>query len=320
MRSPIRLTFLIVLASSSWSWGQDQGIDASEAQDEQVRRIIEERKHREELLARQPTSLDGGATVNPLVLEPILDNTHGLRFEERDAYFRMLELAWQTPLSEQEQFARELREDRRQANPRYAKRKPEQFPILADMVNNPDEYRGRPVSIHGVLRKLTKFDPGKNSRNIGDVYEGWIYTDDSRARTPDNEDIVIPTVVIFQGKPDGLDVGGDLTEEVRVTGYFFKLYRYDAQDRGWKAPLLIAGAVEWREHKPPTPPALGPEVYLLVTMVALVLAFVWWQSNRREMASAIHPREADFTQFPPSEIPSTTQAPNVTNLTEPHDS
>ena len=318
MRSLARMTLLLLLVCCARTWGQDGGLDSGDEKDEQIRRIVEERRRREELLARQPTSLDHGFTVNPLILDTILDDTHGLRFEERDAYFRILELAWQTPLSEQQAFARNFREARRTDNPRYARRKPEQFPILADIVNHPDDYRGRPVTIHGVLRKLTRFDPGKNDRNINDVYEGWIYTDDSRARTPDNEDVVIPTVVVFQGKPEGLEVGGDLTEEVRITGYFFKLYRYDAQDRTWKAPLLLAGGIEWKKNEATKPAPLGAEVYLLVAMVVMILGFVWWQSNRREMTSSIRPGHADFTQFPPVELPAESEV-KLTNLAEPHD-
>ena len=322
MRTVALLSCLFLFMVSIRGWCQDSDFNASEDQDEQVRRIVEERRRREAEAARIPTSTDGGATVEPEILKPILDKTLGLRFEERDAYFRILELARQTPLTEQQAIARDFREARRLSNPRHAKRKPELFPSLVDVINNPDIYRGRPVSLHGVLRKLTKFDPGKNNRNIGEVYEGWIYTDDSHAKAAkidktkrrnepgpakheeELEDVIVPTVVIFQGKPEGLNVGGDIAEEVRFTGYFFKLYQYESQDRFSVAPLFLAGAVEWRKGPQSyKAQSLGAEVYLLVTLVFVVIAFVWYQGNRREMASAIHPQEANFAQFPPVELP-----------------
>jgi hypothetical protein len=313
MRTLTCLTGLILLAGPSLGWCQDPGLSAGDEQDERIQRIVEERKRREEALAREPTSLDGGETVNPLLLKSITDNSIGIRFEEKDAYFRILELARQTPLAEQEVFARDLREFRRLENPRYAKRKPDQFPAFVDLFQNPDVYRGRPVSLHGVMRRLTKFDPGPNARGIQDAYEGWVYTDDSQSN---------PAVVIFLSKPDGLKVGGDLNEEVRLTGYFFKMYGYEAHDVARKAPLLLAGAVEWKPAKPPyTPMKLGPEVYLLITLVILVLGFVMWQGNRREMTSAIHPAEADFSKFPPIEPPIKDPATRMgSRLTEPNDS
>ncbi len=339
MRTVTRLSCLFLLVVSANGWCQDSDFKASDEQDEKIQRIIEDRRRREEAAARIPTSTDGGVTVEPEILEPILDKTLGLRFEERDAYFRILELARQTPLTEQQAIARDFREARRLSNPRHAKRKPELFPALVDVINNPDIYRGRPVSLHGVMRKLTKFDPGKNSRNIGEVYEGWIYTDDSHAKTVKSEkgkrrnepgaashdeeleDVIVPTVVVFQGKPEGLNVGGDIAEEVRFTGYFFKLYQYESQDRFAVAPLFLAGAVEWRKGPERyKAQALGPEVYLLVTLVFIVVAFVWWQGNRREMASAIHPQEADFQQFPPLELPRSTSSRDANfKLKETHD-
>ena len=321
MRTVTWLTCLFLLVGSSCGWSQESDINASSELDEKVQRILEERRKREEAAAREPTSTDGGATVNPVVLDPILDNTLGLRFEERDAYFRMLELARQTPLAEQESLAWDLREARRLSNPRHAKRKPEQFPALVDIMNHPDDYRGRPVSVHGVMRRLTKFDPGKNSRNIGEAYEGWVYTDDSHAKTPKEEEVIVPTLVVFLGKPEGLEVGGDLSEEVRFTGYFFKLYRYESQDRFWTAPLFLAGSVEWKKGpKSYQAPSLGAEVYLLVGLVFVVIAFVFWQGNRREMASAIRPSEADFHGFPPIERPRVYSPPDGgSKLNETHD-
>lgn len=310
MRTLARVTCVILLAGTSWGWCQDRGFSAGDDQDEAVQRLLEERKKRDAALSREPTSLDRGVSVNPALLRTITDNSIGVRFEERDAYFRTLELAWKTPLAEQEEFARDFREARRLSNPRYSKRKPEQFPAFVDMFQNPEDYRGRPVSLHGMLRKLTKFDPGPNQREIQEAYEGWIYTDDSQGN---------PAVVVFLSKPEGLKVGGDLMEEVRLTGYFLKMYGYEAQDAPRKSPLILASAVEWKQSPPPyKAEPLGAEVYLLMTLVALVVGFVYWQGQRREMTSALRPVEADFSRFPVVEL-SRRHGNETLNLTEPHD-
>ena len=311
MRTLTHVTCLVLLLVTTHGWCQDD-INASNEQDEKIRQLVEERRQREAELAKTPTSLDRGETVNPALLDVVVDNSIGVRYEEKDLYFRMLELARKTPESEQQEYARNFREARRLSNPKYSRLKPEKFPVFVDLFQSPDVYRGRPVTLHGVMRKLTKFDPGQNSRDIGEAYEGWVYTDDSQGN---------PAVVIFQGKPEGLTVGGDLTEEVRLTGYFFKMYGFEAQDTVRKAPLILAGSVEWRPSpKIPKAQPLGPEIYLGLTMIIFLLGFVWWQGNRREMKSAIHPTEADFRSFPPVESPIKTSSTKLgEKLTETHD-
>lgn len=286
-----------VLVMSCPAWSQDRGVEAPEQ--DRVPQAQRGGNRRAEPRRRESTSLDRGASINPRLLDVVKDNTVNLLYEERDVYFRMLQLAEETPLSRQEEFAADFREQRRLANPRYANRKPLEFQPFVDLFQNPDEYRGRPVSLHGVLRKLTKFDPGKNTLRIDEAYEGWLYTDDAQSN---------PTVIVFTSKPQKLSVGGDLTEEIRVTGYFLKMYGYEAQDVTRTAPLLLAGEVEWR----PRPEkymakSLPLETYLLVGFIVLLLGYAMWQTNRHEMTGRSCPQsEVDFSKFPPTEYSSTT--------------
>lgn len=290
MRNLLRVLCLALLTSPSWVCAQAPESDEL-TEDERIQKIVEERRRRDAELARRPTSDNGGASVNPAVMRSITDNSIGIRPEERDAYFRVLELAWKTPLAQQETFSENFREARRQSNPRYAKLPSEQFPVFVDLFLDPESYRGRPVTLHGVMRKLTRFSPGENQRDIGDAYEGWVYPDNSQSN---------PVVVVFLSKPDGLNVGGDLTEEVRFTGYFFKMYGYEAHDSARKAPLVLAGSVEWKKSPAPyTPQPLGAEVYLLITLVLLVLGFVFWQGNRSEMTSSLHATPSQLPGFGP---------------------
>ena len=294
--TPGWLCFAALLMSCP-SWSQDRGFEAQEPDREQKTKRDEGRR----IVAaqREPTTLDRGASINPRLLEVVKDHTVNLLYEERDIYFRMLQLAEETPLSRQEEFAADFREQRRLANPRNAKRKPVEFQSFVDLFQNPDEYRGRPVSLHGVLRKLTKFDPGKNTVGINEAYEGWLYTDDAQSN---------PTVIVFTNKPQKLSVGGDLTEEVRVTGYFLKMYGYEAQDVTRNAPLLLAGEVEWR----PSPEKyvakpLSLETYLLVGFIVLLVGYAMWQNNLHEMTGRSRPQlEVDFSKFPPAEYSITT--------------
>ena len=261
--------------------------------------MVQQRQRELLLDFNDPPSLDQGESVHPRLMETVKDNTVGVRFEEREAYLRVLRLASEVPLRRQEQFAAEIRSERRALNPNYKRRRPEDFPQFVDLFTHPEFYRGRPVTLHGVMRKLTKFELGKNNLGLDTAYEGWVYTGDSQGN---------PAVVIFTSKDDRLPVNGDIQEEVEFTGYYFKMYGYDAHDVTRKAPMILAGEVRWFPHpykqvyKP-----WGPEWYALSTIACLLTFYLVWQANRKEMP----PRppleiEPDFNHFPPLEHP----APN----------
>ena len=258
--------------------------------------MVVERRHELMQDFDEETSLDHGQSIHPDLMHGVKDNTLGIRFEERAAYLRVLRLASEVPLRRQERFAAEIRSERRLLNPSYNRRRPEDFPQFVDLFTHPEFYRGRPVTLHGVMRKLTKFDLGKNPFGLEQAYEGWVYTSDSQGN---------PAVVVFTSKDDRLPVQGDIQEEVQFTGYYFKAYGYDAHDVTRKAPLILAGEVEWIPHpyKAVDKP-LGIEWYGLTTLAFAIGCYLVWQTNRREMPPRPPLRiEPDFTHIPPQEHP-----------------
>lgn len=269
---------------------------------------------RRELLLQfdEETSLDHGESIHPKLMQTVKDNTFGVRFEEREAYLRILRLAAEIPLRKQQRFAEQIRSERRELNPGYRRRKPEDFPQFVDLFTHPEVYRGRLVTLHGTMRKLTKFDLGQNSLDLDQVYEGWIYTPDSQGN---------PAVVVFTSKDERLPVNGDIQEEVEFTGYFFKMYGYEAEDAARKAPLMIAGEVEWMPH--PYKAVYHPwglKWYAGATLVFLIGCYLVWQTNRREMPPRPLPQvEPDFNHFPPRNHPA--PDPHLPHsMTEPEDS
>jgi len=242
------------------------------------------------------TSLDHGESIHPRLMHAVRDNTMGVRYEEREAYLRVLRLAAEVPLRRQQRFAAEIRSERRELTPTYKLRREEDFPQFVDLFAHPEFYRGHCVTMHGVMRKLTKFDLGKNSLDLDQAYEGWVYTPDSQGN---------PLVVIFTSKDDRLPVNGDIQEEVQFTGYYFKMYDYDAEDEARKAPMIIAGEVEWIPHPyKPVYHRLGIGWYAAATLAFVIGCYVVWQANRREMPPRPLPQvEPDFHHFPPHEHP-----------------
>jgi hypothetical protein len=128
-------------------------------------------------------------------------------------------------------------------------------------------------------------------------------------------------VVIFTSKDERLLVNGDIQEEVQFTGYYFKMYGYDAEDTTRKAPMILAGEVEWTPHPyKAVYHQLPLGWYGLATLVFLIGCYMVWQTNRREMPPRPPAQvEPDFNHLPPREHP----APDPFlphSMTEPEDS
>lgn len=189
-----------------------------------------------EIPSDTPASLDGGETVNPRLLRPVRDSTLGLEVVDRPAYFLTLWLCQQVDRETVGQFAAALRAARRADASELTARPAPPFSTYVDVFRHPEEYRGRPVTLRGRLRRLVAYDPGPNDVEITRVYEAWLYPDDARGN---------PAVVVFTQKSDGLPLGGELHEDVQFSGYFLKLYGYDAQDTTRQAPLFLAADVQW---------------------------------------------------------------------------
>jgi hypothetical protein len=64
--------------------------------------MVEQRQRELLLDFKDPPSLDHGESVHPRLMETVKDNTVGVRFEEREAYLRVLRLASEVPLRRQE--------------------------------------------------------------------------------------------------------------------------------------------------------------------------------------------------------------------------
>lgn len=244
------------------AWSQESAIQPAVERPSRPRAA---RRAEEPLPADTPVTTDGGRTINPALLERVVDSSNGIQEEDRPAYFYILWLCRQIELPDLRNLAKEYRRERMSVDPRFAVLPSSAFPIFSDVFRNPDDYRGRPVTIRGQLRKLVKFDPGPNDFGFRHAYEGWLYTDDSQGK---------PAVVIFTKKPKDLPIGGDIAEEVRFSGYFLKLYHYPAQDVQRSAPLILGGEIVWLPSDPVEATADAPRWAYVATMLAMLAGVV----------------------------------------------
>lgn len=114
---------------------------------------------------------------------------------------------------------------------------------FAQLVGNPERYRGLPVRVVGTLKRVIRQDvAGSQIYPDGVYYEGYAITPDSGSN---------PWVLAFETLPGGLAVGPvELNQPITFVGYFLKLWAYEGGvpfDRGEPrperrfrfAPLLI---------------------------------------------------------------------------------
>lgn len=163
---------------------------------------------------------------------------------------------------------------------------PTLFPTYADIViNDHIAYNGQLMTLRGRVRQITKSPADEKIRyDLGTLYEVWFYTEDSQAH---------PTVAICTSLPPDLlnkarEEGERLDETVSVTGYFFKMYGYEAQDtiqiknKIRFAPMLLARQIEWRP--PPSERKLLSAIYVLPFIAALVVGMIYvlWRIKRED--------------------------------------
>ncbi len=183
-------------------------------------------------------TLDGGRSINLQLLETVRDDTLGLQPEDRAAYFAGLQACRHIRTAQLEEWSAEFLQNRQTTVSIAAGQADIIGSTFGDVLEHPQGFRGQLVSMRGCLRRLVKYDPGQNRQGFRHVYEAWVYPDDSQGN---------PVVVVFTKKPNGLPMGADLSEDVQFTGYFLKNYGYEAQDVPRRAPLFLAGGVDWLE-------------------------------------------------------------------------
>ena len=231
-----------------------------------------------------PTDVD----VDPFWLGTIQHRSLGIRDVESDAYYKVLEHAKKTDISLQKKVAADniaRHEKQFRMQPATARMK---FSLFADVFTHPEEYTGELLTLRGYVRKNLQHPADPEDPQQTATYEAWLYTPDSQHN---------PVVVVYSQLPKGMPLGGDLVETIEVTGYFFKVYGYRAQDGLRAAPMLLAKTLEWspRVVKDTTWERV---IYFLVTGILVVgLIFVFWRvnraSHRRLSKSSLEPADFD---------------------------
>jgi hypothetical protein len=135
-----------------------------------------------------------------------------------------------------------LLERARETSPEGLARKARHDIFFTHVWERPEKYRGVPVHLQGVAKKILTYEVQPELSPTKRLYEVWFYSDENRS---------FPNVVVLQDPPSGLVVGDELNLRVTVDGYFMKLMGYLAGDAPRAAPLFI-GRMHWTPE--PAPP------------------------------------------------------------------
>ena len=149
----------------------------------------------------------------------------------------------------------------------------------AQLFRQPDQYRGRLVTVLGVVRRAHRVELPKNEFGIREYYQTWLWPTDNPSA---------PMVVYCLRLPRGFPTGMGLAEQAEVTGFFFKRWAYQAQDALRTAPTLLAPTLQWHKRpvmgfEAPAEPWAIPLVACLAVLFALLAicyVYLWTRPTR----------------------------------------
>jgi hypothetical protein len=211
---------------------------------------------------------------------------------EMDAYFLMLLYANRTS---PEAFARAA-----DANTAVG---------YAQLYSEPEEHHGEVVRVVGRLLRVRRFTPPPMARQGGvrDYYEGWMMMPGDK-----------PVCVAFTELPPGLKPDEAINRSAVFCGYFFKKYRYTANETAATkkyrlAPLLIGRTIQVA-RPPPTAGDdgslawtgyVGP-LFLIVlagTGVGVFALTFWYRRSDQRVRARVQAARQGELQLPPAPAP-----------------
>lgn len=148
----------------------------------------------------------------------------------------------------------------------------------AQLRSQPDEYRGRVITIRGTALRAEPTKPAVNDLGIDSYYRVVIAPHGGGQW---------PVIAYCLSLPDGFPRGSDIQQPVVVHGAFFKNWSYSYGDGFGLAPIVVASTLDWR---PPAPPPTAPRanhrqiLWALVgcaVAASLIVGLVWAQTKRK---------------------------------------
>jgi hypothetical protein len=158
----------------------------------------------------------------------------------------------------------------------------------AQLFRQPDDYRGRLVTVSGVVRGAEPLDIHENKYGIKSYYQVWLFPLDNPSS---------PLVIYCLDLPKGFPTGMKLAQEAELTGFFLKRWAYSTPDADRTAPMLLAKNLQWRKQSVVAPPPSLVDIRwipLVVIVAAALAVFTAWHVFLRST-----PPRLDLPDRPP---------------------
>ncbi len=216
------------------------------------------------------------AGVDPGKLASIRDDRTYLR-EERGAWLNLLDVL-------------------AQADPAALNKASLGRVTFAQLFAQPDVYRGKLVQVQGQVVRAQAARLAEPRGELQQYYQLWLRLDDNPH---------VPLVVHCLHLPADFPQGPQISEEARVTGFFYKRWAYPAQDGPRVAPLILAKDVQWMRGPAPAPVDDRPQglsvaiVLAGAVVMALWIAITVWGKGRRRVRA--HEPSSPVQISPPTE-------------------
>lgn len=139
-----------------------------------------------------------------------------------------------------------------------------------------DLYRGKLVTVSGIIRRCVKIPPSKLDPRAGNLWQLWLFSGGETS----------PIVLYCLEIPDEFPVGPEIHQEVTVQAVYFKKWVYAAQGGTMTAPLLVARTVNWEAPETEFRAVTSREIAFGVTATlvgaALMVGLIWWNNRNRD--------------------------------------
>ena len=159
---------------------------------------------------------------------------------------------------------------------------------VTDLFNRPAETRGKPVLLHGFVKRIRLIPVADTESLFGidQYYQMELFTVQSRGN---------PIVVCVRSLPEGMPVGSsnDFSELVTVAAVPYKLWIYETQKGPHYAPVLVGRSPVWhpkltRKHPPELVTVFSTTVFF--TLILLWFACRSWSRRNRKRRATPRPR------------------------------
>lgn len=154
------------------------------------------------------------------------------------------------------------------------------------LIDQPHVYRGKLVTVRGEVVRIEQLPAGENNQGIEHLYRVLL-------RPPGRA--LWPITAYCRELPEGWTTGKPLTNQVLVTGFFFKNLSYAWQDGMGLTPVIVARSFSVLEKTEPevladgnaTPP-LGILLLTAAAIAAAVVLFIVWRTTAMEKSQQLN--------------------------------